>query len=75
VSAPPTDRAPPDYYALLRQEVTAHPYRSVAIAAGIGYLLGSRLGGPLVSLLGTRLGPQLASSLLAALDTSKPRTP
>jgi hypothetical protein len=74
VSAPPAPGAA-DYYALLKQEVSAHPYRSLAIAAGLGYLLGSRLGGPLVSLLGSRLGPQLASSLIAALEASKPPTP
>jgi len=57
---------------LLRRELEAHPYRTVALAAGIGYLLGTRLGGPLVSLVSSRFGPQLASSLLATLERSKP---
>ena len=58
---------PPDLLAVLRREVEQHPYRSVAIAAGVGYLLGTRLGGPLVALLSSRVGLQLASSLVAPL--------
>ena len=32
----------PDLIGMLRQEVERHPYRTVAIAAGIRYLLGTR---------------------------------
>jgi ElaB/YqjD/DUF883 family membrane-anchored ribosome-binding protein len=79
VSAPADDvaSAPPaelvaELYQRLRREVEAHPYRSLAIAAGVGYLLGTRLGAPVLSLVGSRLGSQVASSLLAALGQPKP---
>jgi hypothetical protein len=57
----------PDLRRLLQHEVEAHPYRTVAIAAGLGYLLGTRFAGPLIGLLTSRMGVQLASSLLAPL--------
>jgi hypothetical protein len=71
VSAPKDDVAA-DLVRLVRREIAAHPYRTVAIAAGIGYLLGTRLGGPLLSLVSSRFGPQLSSSLIATLERSKP---
>jgi hypothetical protein len=67
MSAAAKKPAAPDLLGLLRHEVTVHPYRTIAIAAGLGYLLGTRLGGPLVSLVGSRAGLSLASSLLGPL--------
>lgn len=63
----PKRLAEPDLFAMLSDEVAEHPYRTVAIAAGLGYLFGTRLGGPLVSILTTGKGQLLASSLIGSL--------
>lgn len=51
--------------AALRKQLERHPYGTVALAASIGYILGTRLGGPLLALLSSRIGMDLTSSLLA----------
>jgi len=56
-----------DLETALRLQMKRHPYGTVAIAAGVGYLLGSRLGAPLVALFSSRIGVELTSSLLAPL--------
>lgn len=56
-----------DLYQLVRAELRAHPYRSIAIAAGVGYLLGTRVGGSMLRLLAGRLGEHLASRAMAPL--------
>jgi hypothetical protein len=63
----PKKTDPRDLQGALLQELDLHPYRTVAIAAGIGYLLGTRLAGPLVAVLSRSVGPKLASSLLGPL--------
>jgi hypothetical protein len=52
---------------LLQHEVERHPYRTLGIAVGVGYVLGTRLGGPIVALLSSRMGLSLASSLAPLL--------
>lgn len=51
----------------LQAELRAHPYRTIAIAAGLGYLLGTRLGRPLLALLAGRVATQIASNAIAPL--------
>lgn len=68
--------AAPAVLEILQRELAQRPYRTIAIAAGVGYLLGTRLGGPLVALLSSRMGLALASSiapLLAAPAASQTR--
>ena len=57
----------PNLERVLLQELVHHPYRTVAIAAGLGYLIGTRLGGPLFALLSSTAGLKLASSLVMPL--------
>lgn len=63
----PRQRSALDLYRLMRAELRAHPYRTIAIAAGVGYVLGTRLGGSLLTLLAGRLATHLASRALAPL--------
>ncbi|MDB4968968.1 MAG: hypothetical protein JWN44_4657 [Myxococcales bacterium] len=72
---PPTKDVAAELYDRLRREIDAHPYRTVAIAAGVGYLLGTRLGGSLFALLSSRVGLQLASTLVAPLLDPDPNPP
>jgi hypothetical protein len=67
MTAPKRDAPPPDLLVALRQEIARHPYRTLAIAAGVGYLLGTRLGGPLIALLSSRAGIKVGSTLVAPL--------
>jgi hypothetical protein len=61
-----------DLTAALRRQLERHPYVTVALAAGVGFLLGTGLGGPLVALLTSRSGVALTSSLLAPLLEQSP---
>jgi hypothetical protein len=62
-----TSKDLPDLYDAVRVQLELHPYRTVAIAAGLGYLLGTRLAGPIVALLSSRLGVQ-ASALFSGMS-------
>jgi hypothetical protein len=66
MSAPAEDAAPA-LLAALRVQLERHPYRTVGLAAAVGYLLGTRLGGPLVTLLSSRPGLSLALSVAPLL--------
>lgn len=51
----------------LQDELRAHPYRTLAIAAGVGGILATRIGRSLLLPLVARAGMQLASTALAPL--------
>jgi hypothetical protein len=68
MTSTPTISAP-DVLAAVQRELARHPYRTVGIAVGIGYLLGTRIGKPLLSLVSGRLGIALASALVPPLVT------
>jgi hypothetical protein len=63
MTSTPTISAP-ELLGAMQHELARHPYRTVGIAVGIGYLLGTRIGKPLFSLVSGRLGIALASALL-----------
>ena len=72
----PAKPASPDLYQTLREELVLHPYRTVAIAAGAGYLLGTRFGAPLIALLTSRMGVKIASlAIVPLLERSRPGRP
>jgi hypothetical protein len=52
---------------LLRDEPRAHPYRALAIAGGIGRVLGTRRGASLILPLAARLAASLAATAMAPL--------
>ena len=66
----PSRGEPPSALGALQQELERHPYRTVALAAGVGYVLGTRLGGPLVRLFTGRVGVHLVSGLATLLRPS-----
>jgi len=50
---------------ILREEIKARPYRTIGIAAGVGFVLGSGLGRAIVALLSSRIGRELGAAILA----------
>jgi hypothetical protein len=50
---------------MVNDELRAHPYRTLAVAAGLGCVLGTRLGRALVLPLVARATVGLASTALA----------
>jgi len=67
MTAPSQPPSALELYRLVRAELNAHPYRTIAIAAGVGYVLGTRLGRSVLTLLAGRLGTHLASRAMAPL--------
>ena len=51
----------------LRDELRAHPYRTLAIAAAVGCVLGTRRGASVMLPLAARLAMSLASTAIAPL--------
>jgi hypothetical protein len=59
---------------ILREEIKmvdcggAHPYRTIGIAAGVGCVLGSRLGRAIVTLASSAIGRELGAAILTAVS-------
>jgi hypothetical protein len=53
--------------AMVRAEVRQHPYRTLAIAAAVGLVLGTRRGASLLLPLAARVATMMATTAIAPL--------